>query len=85
MTVYDIKVGRCSQLNNNIKLYEYQYKGRGHLLTLVQISQNSILFVSSITTTRVVNVGTSSKMCQRNFHPTPHSGTFEIVPTLRNE
>ena len=35
--------------------------------------------------TRVVNVGTSSKMCQRNFVPTPHPGTLEIVPTLRNE
>ena len=34
---------------------------------------------------RVVNVGTSSKMCQRNFVPTPHPGTLEIVPTLRNE
>ena len=34
---------------------------------------------------RMVNVGTSSKMCQRNFVPTPHPGTLEIVPTLRNE
>ena len=24
IVVYDIKVGRCSQLNENVKLYEYQ-------------------------------------------------------------
>ena len=35
--------------------------------------------------TQVVNMGTSSKMCQRNFVPTPHPGTLEIFPTLRNE
>ena len=35
--VYDVKVGRCSQLNEYMKLYEYQ--NQGHWLTLVQISQ----------------------------------------------
>ena len=40
---------------------------------------------TSSTISRVVNVGTSSKMCQRNFVPTPHPGTLEIIPTLRNE
>ena len=34
--VYDIKVGRRSQLNEYMKLYEYQ---RSRSLTLVQISQ----------------------------------------------
>ena len=37
IVVYDIKVGRCSQLNEYLKLSEY--KGQGHLLTLVQITQ----------------------------------------------
>ena len=37
MVVCDIKVGRCSQLNEYMKLYEY--KNQGHWLTLVQISQ----------------------------------------------
>ena len=35
--VYDIKVGRCSQLNEYKKLMST--KGQGHSLTLVQISQ----------------------------------------------
>ena len=34
---YDIKVGRCSQLNEYMKLMST--KGQGHSLTLVQISQ----------------------------------------------
>ena len=35
--VCDIKVGRCSQLNEYMKLIST--KGQGHSLTLVQISQ----------------------------------------------
>ena len=35
--VYDIKVGKCSQLNEYMKLMST--KGQGHSLTLVQISQ----------------------------------------------
>ena len=41
------------------------------------------LAISRVGPIRVVNMGTSSKMCQRNFVPTPHPGTLEIVPTLR--
>ena len=37
IVVYDIKVGRCSQLDEFTKLFEYQ--SQGHLLTLVQITQ----------------------------------------------
>ena len=37
IVVYYIKVGRCSQLNEYMKLYEYQ--SQGHSLTLVQITQ----------------------------------------------
>ena len=37
IVVCDIKVGRCSQLNEYMKLYEYQ--SQGHTLTLVQITQ----------------------------------------------
>ena len=37
IAVYDIKVGRCSQLNEYMKLMST--KGQGHSLTLVQISQ----------------------------------------------
>ena len=37
IVVYDIKVGRCSQLNKNMKLKST--KGQGHWLTLIQISQ----------------------------------------------
>ena len=37
IVVYDIKVGRCSQLNEYMKLMST--KGQGHSLTLVQISQ----------------------------------------------
>ena len=36
IVVYDIKVGRCSQLNEYMKLYEYQMS---NTLTLIQISQ----------------------------------------------
>ena len=44
--VYDIKVGRCSQLNEYMKLYEYQRSS--HSLTLVQITQiQNVLNVSS--------------------------------------
>ena len=32
---------------------------------------------------RFVNVGASSKMCQRNIDPTPHTRTLEIVPRLK--
>ena len=37
IVVYDIKIGRCSQLNGYMKLMST--KGQGHSLTLVQISQ----------------------------------------------
>ena len=37
IVVDDIKVGRCSQLNEYMKLMST--KGQGHSLTLVQISQ----------------------------------------------
>ena len=37
IVVYDIKIGRFSQLNDYTKLMST--KGQGHLLTLVQISQ----------------------------------------------
>ena len=37
IVVCDIKVGRCSQLNEYMKLMST--KGQGHSLTLVQISQ----------------------------------------------
>ena len=37
IVVYDIKFGRCSLLNENLKLISA--KSQGHLLTLVQISQ----------------------------------------------
>ena len=37
VVVYDIKVGRCSQLNKRMKLMST--KGQGHWLTLVQIAQ----------------------------------------------
>ena len=33
--VYDVRVGRFSQLNKYTKLYEYQ--GQGHSFTLVQV------------------------------------------------
>ena len=39
IVVYDIKVGRCSQLNDYTKLYEYCTKGQGHSLTLVPITK----------------------------------------------
>ena len=40
IVVYDIRVDRCSQLNEYMKLYEYQRsKGQCHLLTMVQINQ----------------------------------------------
>ena len=35
IVVYDIKVGRCSQLNESFM----STKGQGHSLTLVQITQ----------------------------------------------
>ena len=34
IVVYDVKVGRCSYLNENMNLYEYQ--SQNHLLTLNQ-------------------------------------------------
>ena len=37
IVVYDIKVGRCSQLNEYMKLYEYQ--SSRSLFTLFQITQ----------------------------------------------
>ena len=37
IVVYDIEGGRCSQLNEYMKLMST--KRQGHLLTLVQISQ----------------------------------------------
>ena len=37
IVVYDIKVGRCSQVNEYLKLMST--KGQGHSLTLVHISQ----------------------------------------------
>ena len=37
IVVFDIRVGRLSQLNEYMKLYEYQTdKGQGHSLTFVQ-------------------------------------------------
>ena len=48
IVVYDIEVGRCSQLNDNMKLMSP--KGQGHSLTLVQISQIQyfkLLFLNS--------------------------------------
>ena len=50
IVVYDIKVGRCSQLNEYMKLYEYQ---RSKLLIYLgpNLSDSLFLnFVSSITT-----------------------------------
>ena len=42
VVVYDIKVGRFSQLNEYIYLYEYQTdKGQGHSLTFVQDHSDS--------------------------------------------
>ena len=48
VVVNDIKVGRCSQLNESFMSTE----GQGHSLTLVQITQDSLFlnFFSSITT-----------------------------------
>ena len=37
VVVYDIKIGRCSQLTEYMKLYEYQRSS--HSVTLVQITQ----------------------------------------------
>ena len=37
IVVYDIKVGRCSQLNEYMKLMSTE--GHGYSLTVVQISQ----------------------------------------------
>ena len=47
IVVYDIKVGRCSQLNENCT----STKGQGHSLTLVQNHSDSVFlnFFSSIT------------------------------------
>ena len=47
IVVYDIKVGRCSQLNENFM----STKGQGHSFTLVQITQIQYFqnFFSSIT------------------------------------
>ena len=42
---YDVKVGRCSNLNDYMKLYEYQ--SQGHSLTLVQGHSDSKHFQSS--------------------------------------
>lgn len=38
--VYDIKIGRCCQLNDHINVYEYQ--SQGHSLILVQDHSDSI-------------------------------------------
>ena len=61
VVVYDIEVGRCSQLNEYMKLMST--KGQGHSLTLVQISQDSIFlnFFSSITT----------RLIEAKFHVDP--------------
>ena len=50
IVVYDVKVGRCSQLNEYLKLYEYQ-RSRS-LIDLGQNLSDSIFlnFFSSITT-----------------------------------
>ena len=50
IVVYDIKIGRCSQLNENMKLMST--KGQGHSLTLVQISDSVFLNIFSSITTR---------------------------------
>ena len=49
VVVYDIKVGRCSQLNEYMKLMST--KGQGHSLTLVQITLDSLFlnFIFSLT------------------------------------
>ena len=39
IVVYDIKIGRFSQLNDYMKLVSTKGQGQGNLLTLVQISQ----------------------------------------------
>ena len=43
IVVYDIKVGRCSQLNESFM----STKGQGHSLTLVQITQIQLLFLNN--------------------------------------
>ena len=48
--VYDIKVGRCSQLNEYMKLYEYQ-RSRSYIDLGPNLSDSVFLnFFSSITT-----------------------------------
>ena len=46
MVVYDIKVGRCSQLNEYMKLIIMSTKDQGNSLTLVQISQIQYFLIS---------------------------------------
>ena len=50
VVVYDIKVGRCSQLNEYMKLYEYQ-RSRSFIDLGPNHSDSIVLnFISSITT-----------------------------------
>ena len=44
VVVYDIKVGRCSQLNESFMSTKGQ--GQGHSLTLVQITQIQYFYTS---------------------------------------
>ena len=62
IVVYDIKFGRCSQLNEYMKLIST--RGQGHSLTLVQISQIQYIlnFFFSITIRPI----------EAKFHVKPH-------------
>ena len=49
IVVYDVKVGRCSQLNEYMKLYEYQ-RSRSLIDLGTDLSDSIFLNFSSITT-----------------------------------
>ena len=50
IVVYDIKVGRCSQLNEHMKLYEYQRSSSFIDLGPIKSDSMFLNFFSSITT-----------------------------------
>ena len=47
--VFDIKVGKCSQLNVYMNLYQYHIKGQGHSLTFIKDHSVSNCFSFEIT------------------------------------
>ena len=71
------------------KIYKYKifiYKKYSNISekknNLTTHDNQSVLLTKRAPKSRVVNVETSWKMCQRDFGPTPHTGTLEIVPAL---